>query len=183
MPESRRSIHRHSWATSARHCRRHSFRREGGASQRPALMTASRNFNISAISCQLSAVGLQCSESRERYRLQVLVPRQRGSERGGTLRGEVEVTARRTLVAARDLRVLPIRRQIAERLELVERGVDAAGGQAGGVDDVEAEAVGVGNRVENGDLAERERSRFAHKQLSAISCRLSVWGSQLMAES
>jgi hypothetical protein len=40
IQRSCRSIRCHAWATSARHCLRHSRRREGGASQRPALMAA-----------------------------------------------------------------------------------------------------------------------------------------------
>src|SRR6185295_4946290 len=91
---------------------------------------------------------------------------QRGGQRRGALGGEVEITTWRTFVAPRRAHVFPMRREVAERFELVERGVDGAGREPGRIHDVEAEAVSVGDGVKDGDLAKCERRRrFSHGYL------------------
>ena len=97
-----------------------------------------------------------------RDRFQILVALQRAGQGGRAGGGQVEVSAGRTLVAPRIAHVLPTGREVPERFEFLERRIDGAGGEAGGVHDVEAEAVAVGHGVQDGNRAERERSRLCH---------------------
>src|SRR3954447_9417987 len=100
---------------SARHCRRHSRRRDGGASHQPASTIASSRRRMGP-----SGRLMLDLPGPERDRFEILVALQRGGESGGTGGGEIEVAAWRALVAARRAGVFPPRRQVAERFELVE---------------------------------------------------------------
>ena len=172
-----RVTHRHSCQMSARHCRRHSRRRDGGASQRPASITPSSNVSRgrpmrrpfrsrrSASSLIASPFAGPDAPCGERDRFEVLVARERGGERFRAGASQVEIAARRTLVAAGAARVLPLRRDVAERFELVERGVDGAGGAAGSGSTSWTRPAAVGDRVQDGNVAERERRALCHTRL------------------
>src|SRR6185295_8654313 len=94
---------------------------------------------IADVRLQTSDFRLQDAPRGERHRLEILVALQRGGQRRGALGGEVEITTWRTFVAPRRAHVFPMRREVAERFELVERGVDGAGREPGRIHDVEAE--------------------------------------------
>src|SRR5262245_11226819 len=162
-PPCCRATQSHSCQRSARHWRRHSRRRDGGASQRPASTiarsTPSHRRSRGPMPSRLARADFP---GGERHRLQVLVAGERGGQRRGAGVREVEIAARRALVAPGDSGVLPLRRDQPERLELVERRVDGARGEARGVHDLETEAVAVRDGVEDRDGSEGERSRFAH---------------------
>src|SRR4051812_25576732 len=100
---------------SARHCRRQSRRRDGGASQKPTLTIASSSrssgctFNFQLLTFQFPE-----PPRGEGDRLEVLVALQSAGQCRGASGGQVEIASRWPLVAPGGADVFPMRAQVAE---------------------------------------------------------------------
>src|SRR6185503_18388744 len=98
----------------------------------------------------------------QRHRLQVPVAFESFRQRRRAGCGEVEVTAGRAFVPPGAGRVFPGRRDEPGAFQLLQDGIDRAGFEPDRVDDLEAEAMAIGDGVQYGDGGERKRHSYIY---------------------